>query len=99
LPKNQAFWGSRGGARDWAAKSQPESQKLPGRSQANLRDRDFHRKVRRTEGREFGGRAAARGLQARLLLLNLGGIFFNSVLRIEKCDLASLQPSVLLIFL
>jgi hypothetical protein len=47
----------------------------------------FHRKDRRAEVREFGVCASARGLQTRLLLLNLGGIFFNSGLRIEKCVL------------
>jgi hypothetical protein len=61
-----------------AAKLQPESQKLPWRIQATPHDRNFHRKIRRTEG-ESGGfalpppvwsalRAEWRGEQSDLLL-------------------------------
>jgi hypothetical protein len=67
-----------------AAKLQPESQKLPCRFRATSCDRDFF--TGRTGGREdeteariFGVCAAARELATPSLLLNLGGIFFNSV--------------------
>jgi hypothetical protein len=38
----------------WAAKLQPESQKLLRRLRATSHDRDFHRKIRRTEGETWG---------------------------------------------
>jgi hypothetical protein len=47
-----------------AAKPQLESQKLLWRIQATSRDRDFHRKIRRAEGKKLGG-ASARGLVRR----------------------------------
>ena len=70
------------------------------RFQATLRERDFfHREDGRTGGRDrgekFWGSRCRPRFATRLRLLNLGGIFFNSVFRIEKCVLASLRPPIL----